>query len=149
LQSESSFADIRIPVDRPVVRERDELTDLSDSELVTLDPSGRLRRMDGALRDALATGITRSTSSRRPVFPDQGMIHRGEGVLIEEGVHEPYLEIWESVDCGPAGADAMLARRATAATGGRLVTEGQRLLLHSATVARPSRAATESRCAGA
>ena len=123
LQSESSFADIRIPVDRPVVRERDELTDLSDSELVTLT------------RQAGFAGWTELCGMRchwhhqvdfQPPtgVPDQGMIHRGEGVLIEEGVHEPYLEIWESVDCGPAGADAMLARRATAATGGRLVTEG-------------------------
>jgi hypothetical protein len=123
LQSESEFADIRIPAGRPAVREREDLAVLGESELLVL------------ARQAGFAGWTELSGMRchwhhqidfQPPtgVPDQGMMHRGDGVLIEEGVHERYIEIWESTPCGPAGADTLLARRAAAAMGGRLIIAG-------------------------
>ncbi len=123
LQGESAFADIRVPRDRPLIREPERLTTIDDSELLALT------------RQAGFAGWTELSGMRchwhhqidfQPPtgVPDQGMVHRGDGVLIEEGVHQRYIEIWEAVACGPAGADSLLARRAAAALGGRLVIGG-------------------------
>lgn len=123
LQGDAAFADIRIPADRPVVRGREDLAALADRELLALARQGGF------------AGWTELSGPRchwhRQIdfqppsgLPDQGILHRGDGILIEEGVHERYLETWEAVACGPPGADATLAYRVAAAVGGRLVVLG-------------------------
>jgi hypothetical protein len=125
LQTPSAFADIRIPADRPPVGERDGLDQLTDGELLALT------------RQAGFAGWTELSGTRcrwhRQIdyqppsgLPDEGLLHRGDGVLVEEGVHEPYLEIWEAVPCGAAPSPAALApaQRAAASARGRLVTLG-------------------------
>lgn len=123
LQGESAFADIRIPRGRPVVRDPESLGILGESELLALS------RQAGFAGWTELSGMRchwhREIDYQPPTgVPDQGMVHRGDGVLIEEGVHQRYIEIWESVACGPAGADPLLARRAATAMGGRLVIGG-------------------------
>ena len=39
-------------------------------------------------------------------------------------MHERYLETWEAIACGPAGADVTLAGRAAASVGARLLVFG-------------------------
>ena len=123
LQSDSEFADIRIPAGRPRVGERGDLAALSDSELLVLARQGGFAGWTEL--SGMRCHWHRQIDFQPPTgVPDQGMVHRGDGVLIEEGVHERYIEIWESIATGPAGADTLLARRAAAAMGGRLVIGG-------------------------
>ncbi len=123
LQSESAFADIRVPAGRPVVREREALAGLGESELLALTRQGGFAGWTEL--SGMRCHWHRQIDFQPPTgVPDQGMMHRGDGVLIEEGVHERYIEIWESVACGPAGADTLLARRAATAMGGRLILAG-------------------------
>ncbi|MDX2165866.1 MAG: hypothetical protein SF182_02340 [Deltaproteobacteria bacterium] len=100
LQTESFFADIRVPADRPDVRARGDLRGLAPDE----------RR--GLARQAGFAGWTelrgdrcrwhRSIDYQPPGgVPDEGRLIRGNGVLVEEGIHESYIEIWEPVPCGP------------------------------------------------
>ncbi|MFN8644100.1 MAG: hypothetical protein U0802_21510 [Candidatus Binatia bacterium] len=123
LQGESAFADIRIPASRPVVRHRQELAHLGDNELLALARQGGFAGWTELNGPRCHWHREIDFQPPRGV-PDQGILHRGQDVLIEEGVHERYLETWESVGCGPAGADATLARRAAAASGGRLLVLG-------------------------
>lgn len=55
--------------------------------------------------------------------PDEGRLYRLDGVLVEEGVHEPYVEVWERVG---AGAGAVRVERA--AEGEMLVACGDAFL---------------------
>ena len=141
LQGDSAFADIRIPAGRPVIRDRDELAELSDGELLALTRQGGFAgwtELSGP-----RCHWHRQIDFQPPTgIPDQGILHRGDGVLIEEGVHERYLETWEAVSSGPAGADVTLARRAVAAVGGRLVVLGNVFLF--ARDRRPSLATAPS-----
>jgi hypothetical protein len=106
LQTESLFADIRIPADRPDVSGR--------SGLLQLDPDQRL----GLARQGGFAGWTELRGDRchwhrlidyQPFSGvlDEGRLIRGDGVLVEEGIHEPYIEIWEPVPCGPGPIAAL------------------------------------------
>ena len=105
LQAESAFADIRIPGHRPDLRARGGLTGLSEEERAAL-----------ALQAGFA-GWTELTGDRcrwhRTIdyqppsgVPDEGRLRLHDSVLIEEGVHDPYVEVWEPIECnvqlGPA-----------------------------------------------
>lgn len=141
LQSESAFADIRIPRQRPAVRDPESLAALDESELMQL--TGQAGFAGWTELSGMRCHWHREIDFQPPSgVPDQGMLHRGDGVLIEEGVHRRYIEIWEAVDCGPAGADPLLARRAAAAMGGRLVIGGN--VFFFARDARPPLASAEN-----
>jgi len=99
LQTASAFADIRLPAARPVSAGRSALADFDDAELLLL------------ARQAGFAGWTEVDGDRclwhREVdfqpptgVPDEGVLQHRSRVLIETGVHEAYLEIWEHLDCG-------------------------------------------------
>lgn len=125
LQSASTFADIRIPADRPPVGGRETLGALRDAELLALTRQGGFAGWTELHGNRCRWH--RQVDFQPPSgVPDEGILQRGDGLLVEEGVHEPYLEIWEAVDCGPPPAERALAhaRAVAAAARGRLVTAG-------------------------
>jgi len=125
LQTASAFADIRIPAGRPAIGECEALDALSDGELLALAEQAGFAGWTEL--SAARCHWHRQVDFQPPTgVPDEGLLHRGDGVMVEEGVHEPYIEIWESVPCGaePAPRSLDLARRAAAAARGRLVTLG-------------------------
>lgn len=129
LQTPSAFADIRIPAGRPALGGGDGLDELSDGELLALAEQGGFAgwtELSGT-RCHWHRQIDFQPPSGRP---DEGILHRGDGVLVEEGVHEPYIEIWEAVSCGAAAPPSALAvaQRAAAMARGRLVTHGNAFL---------------------
>jgi len=123
LQTASAFADIRIPADRPDLR-----------------AWGRLDALDRADRLALArqagfAGWTELCGDHccwhreidyQPAtgIPDEGRLRRGDGILIEEGIHEPYVEVWEAVSCGDGLTEASERRGSDGQLREVLVTHG-------------------------
>jgi hypothetical protein len=97
LQTASAFADIRIPADRPDLRG---LTAPPTAEQI-----GFLARQGGFAGWTELNG-DHCRWHRRIDFqppsgvPDEGRLRWHDGVLIEEGVHEPYVEVWERVAVG-------------------------------------------------
>jgi hypothetical protein len=101
LQTESAFADIRIPRDRPDLRERGDFRGLAETELVQLARQGGFAGTTELNGDVCHWH--REIDFQPPTgVPDQGRLRMEDGVLIEEGVHDAYVEVWEPVDCGSA-----------------------------------------------
>lgn len=96
LQTESAFADIRIPIDRPDLRTRTGFDALGEADFPALagqagfagwtELDGDLCRWQRVIDYQPPTGV-----------PDEGRLRQQDGVLIEEGVHEPYVEVWEPI----------------------------------------------------
>lgn len=113
LQTESAFADIRIHADRPDLRACGRLDALGDTDLRALarqagfagwtELSGDRCRWHREIDYQPASGIT-----------DEGILRRGDGVLIEEGVHEPYVEVWEANPYGTGLTETIIRHNAPA-----------------------------------
>ncbi|MCX4751559.1 hypothetical protein OG455_39690 [Kitasatospora sp. NBC_01287] len=57
-------------------------------------------------------------------LPDAGTLRREGGVLVEKGLHEPYLEHWEPVERSPRSSAAALLTDPAAGCAGVLVRAG-------------------------
>jgi hypothetical protein len=99
LQTESAFADIRIPAERPNLRGRATLAELAPDERLALAAQAGFAGWTELSGDRC---LWHRTIDYQPPsgVPDEGRLKREGGVLIEDGVHEPYVEVWEPVDCG-------------------------------------------------
>jgi hypothetical protein len=106
LQTERLFADIRIPADRPDVSARGGLRELAPSERIGLGRQGGFAGWT-ELRGDRCHWHRLIDYQPFTGAPDEGRLIRGDGVLVEEGVHEPYIEIWEPVPCGPGPIAAL------------------------------------------
>lgn len=103
LQTASAFVDIRIPADRPDLHDRRGFAALDEAELAWLARQGGFAgwtELDGD-----CCRWHREIDYQPPNgIPDEGRLRlRTDGTLIEEGIHERYVEIWQPVACG-AGA---------------------------------------------
>lgn len=100
LQTASAFVDIRIPADRPDLRDRPSLTALDAAELACLARQGGFAGWTELAGDYCRWH--REIDYQPPNgVPDEGRLRlRTDGTLIEEGVHEHYVEIWQPVACG-------------------------------------------------
>jgi len=127
LQTATAFADIRIPADRPACDGRTRLEDLDVAMRAALAAQGGFAGWT-ALRGAQCRWHREVDFQPPSGVPDAGTLRRAGALLIEDGAHEPYVEIWEPVDCGPAALappDAWLARLPR---GARLLTCGDAFL---------------------
>lgn len=88
LQTESLFVDVRIPADRPVVSGFH--ADLSRQEGF----AGRVRH------DGDCVQWLRRIDYRPLGVPDEGRVRREGRMLVERGLHEPYVEHWWQVEDG-------------------------------------------------
>lgn len=123
LQTESAFADIRIPVDRPDVRGRVGLEALSTDELTSL--AGQAGFAGWTELDGDLCQWHRTIDYQPPTgVPDEGRLRLENGVLIEEGVHERYVEVWEPIGCGPGRFGVMARPPSEAARREVLITWG-------------------------
>ncbi len=119
LQTPELFADIRIPAERAPCAGARELGELDDPALRTL-----LRQEGFAGRTELRGGVChwhRELDFQPPTgTPDVGRLERrGDDLLIEEGVHVPYVEEWERVAHGDDDHVACRLVDADAAGAGR------------------------------
>lgn len=124
LQTASAFADIRLPADRPAGRGRTSLEEFDNDELL------RLARQAGFAGWTELSGDQcrwhREVDFQPPSgVPDEGVLQRRSRVLIEEGVHEAYLEMWEKLDCGSRPDELTVP---SPPPGARLVVHGDTFL---------------------
>lgn len=93
LQTQSWYADIRVPADRPVRPDATCFADYSDAELIAL---AEVQGFAGEL--AVRDGVCfwrRDLDYQPPApTPDEGAYSLDGDVMIEDGVHTPYQEIW-------------------------------------------------------
>lgn len=144
LQTESAFADIRIPADRPDLRDRGGLDALSEDELAQL---ARQAGFAGWTElDGERCHWHRVIDFQPPTgVADEGRLRLQDGVLVEEGIHEPYVEIWEPVDCGRAPPDSPRPARLEGARRALLVTCGDAFIhVRDRAVALPRAASLET-----
>jgi hypothetical protein len=97
LQTASAFADIRIPAGRPGLG--DVASPFSDAQVRWLARQGGFAGWAELHGDRCRWH--RQIDFQPPTgLPDEGRLRWQDGVLIEEGVHEPYVEVWERVAVG-------------------------------------------------
>jgi hypothetical protein len=104
LQTESMFADIRIPAQRPELGQHASLQTLNVVESQALAQQGGFAgwtELDGSLCRWRRVIDYQPDSG----VADEGRLRRDAGLLIEEGIHTPYTEVWErltpdAADCG-------------------------------------------------
>lgn len=101
LQGASAFADLRIPADRP------DLTRCAGLAGLDHAAQAQLARQAGFAGWTELDGDRcrwhRTLDFQPPTgVPDEGRLRReSDDLLIEEGVHEPYVERWERIASGP------------------------------------------------
>ncbi|MEO8602614.1 MAG: hypothetical protein ABI629_08565 [bacterium] len=106
LQTASAFADIRIPAQRPDLRDRGAVDRLDAVDCRALVEQGGVAgwtALDGD-RCGWHRGIDFQPSTG---VPDEGHLRREDGLLIETGVHEAYVEVWEPQPCGVGSIGAI------------------------------------------
>jgi hypothetical protein len=90
LQTESWYADLRIPPNRPIVGSAD---DCHDEALVAL---AQAEGFAGELRAEGGVCFWRRDADLQPptALPDEGRYRIDGDVMVEDGVHADYQEIW-------------------------------------------------------
>lgn len=129
LQTDQYFADIRIPSDRPDFGNARSFAALDATQLCAL---ARQEGFAGTLEWTDAACAWRRQIDFRPTGgpPDEGwMESRSDELIIETGLHVPYLEEWVR-DAGPVASDgpgfgAVLSGGAIAVRSGAFVMVAQ------------------------
>lgn len=132
LQTSCRYADLRVRADRPGPRAGDGLSAYSDEELVAL---AQTQGFAGPLEVSGGVCLWRRDLDCQPPgpLPDEGRYAVAGDVLIEDGIHRDYQEIWRRV---PGVAGPFSSFRLTREDGrdGLLVTAGRHMIEF---VARP------------
>jgi hypothetical protein len=118
LQTRSWYVDLRVPADRPPARGGAGFADYDAAELLAL---GQIQGFAGELAAADGICLWRRDLDRQPPgpLPDEARCAVDGDVMIEDGVHADYQEIWRRVSgsegpfaafglADPAGADGLL-----------------------------------------
>ncbi|GAB2714175.1 hypothetical protein [Kitasatospora kifunensis] len=117
IQGPSLFGDLRQPPGLDQVVGRAALADLDRAQLLALCEQ---KAFAGTLeQQGEAFGwVRRIDLHPRAALPDAGTLHREGEVLVEQGLHEDYLEHWEDVEqVGGEVAAALLADPAAGCAG--------------------------------
>jgi hypothetical protein len=120
LQARSWYVDIRVPADRPRHSGARGFADFTDAELVRL---AEVQGFAGELSAAADVCFWRRDHDYQPPgpFPDEGAYRIDGSVMIEDGVHAAYREVWWRE---PEGQGDSAAFRLDAPAGGLLVIGG-------------------------
>jgi hypothetical protein len=126
LQTASWYVDLRVPADRPGVRGAAGFADYSAAELAEL---GKIQGFAGELAAADGICLWRRDFDRQPPgpIPDEARCAVEDDVMIEDGLHADYQEIWRRV-AGSEGPLAAFSLAEPAGPGGLLVMAGDHLM---------------------
>jgi hypothetical protein len=127
LQTRTWYADLRVPADRPGARAPAGFGAYADAELLEL---AKIQGFAGELSAGEGICLWRRDFDRQPPGPapdEARYAFDGPDVMIEDGVHADYQEIWrrEPRSSGPLAAFRLLD---PAAPGGLLVIAGDHLM---------------------
>jgi hypothetical protein len=133
LQTASWYADIRVPAERPSADGRASLAEFADAELLEL---ARLQGFAGELSVADGVCFWRRDLDHQPLSasPDEGRFTLDGEVMIEDGIHADYQEIWRREPQSRAPLAAFRLEGDPVGREGLLVIGGRHLLEF---VARP------------
>ena len=100
LQTRSWYADVRVPIDRPSAR-GEGFSAYSDEELLAL---AKIQGFAGQLRAADGICFWRRDLDHQPTgpMPDEARCGVEGEVMIEDGIHADYQEIWRREDLSQA-----------------------------------------------
>jgi len=93
LQTRSWYVDLRVPAERPQAHGRSGFAAFSEAELLQL---ARIEGFAGELSVADGICAWRRDLDRQPpaATPDEGRFHLDGEVMVEDGIHLDYQEIW-------------------------------------------------------
>ena len=115
LQGPSCYVDLRQPAGFVHPAGARGLGDLDGDQLCALAAqeafAGRLRCDEGVFHWRRVIDLHPSTG-----LPDMGRVRAEGGLLVEEGVHEAYVEHWRRDEPAGSGVDAFAASRSAAAS---------------------------------
>lgn len=134
LQTSTWYADIRVAADRPGPRSPDGFAAYSDAELLQL---AKIQGFAGELSAGEGICLWRRDFDRQPSgpIPDEARYSfDGPDVMVEDGIHADYQEIWRRVAGGPYAAFRL---DAPAGQGGLLVIAGEHLIEFRARAGAP------------
>lgn len=124
LQTSSWYADIRVQADRPKRKGATGFADYNDAELIAM---AAVQGFAGELSAAGSVCLWRRDLDYQPPNGslDEATFAVKDGVMIEDGIHSAYQEIWRQE--APAAAP-LLAYRLAGETKGLLVIAGEHFL---------------------
>jgi len=124
LQTRSWYADLRVPIDRPAAG-----PGYSGCGPVELEALGKIQGFAGELAVTDGIALWRRDFDRQPPgdLPDEARCAVDGDVMIEDGLHADYQEIWRRVP-GSTGPLAAFGRLGPAGAGGLLVMAGDHLM---------------------
>ena len=133
LQARSWYADIRVPIDRPGGEGRRGFADYSEAELVEL---ARIQGFAGELTAADGVCLWRRDLDHQPpgADPDEARFSVSGEVMVEDGIHADYQEIWRREPQSQAPLAAFRLKRDPQGREGLLILGGRHMLEF---VARP------------
>jgi hypothetical protein len=125
LQTSTWYVDLRVPAERPAARGAG-FTDLTAAELLEL---ATIQGFAGELAAADGICIWRRDFDRQPAgpFPDEARCAVDGDIMIEDGLHADYQEIWRQVP-GGEGPLAAFELVEPGGPGGLLVVAGDHLM---------------------
>lgn len=125
LQTATWYVDLRVPADRPDARGTG-LADYSDEDLSAL---AKIEGFAGELTAADGICLWRRDYDRQPPgpMPDEARCALDGDVMVEDGLHADYQEVWRRVPAS-AGPLAAFALDEPAGPGGLLVMAGDHLM---------------------
>jgi hypothetical protein len=99
LQTPTLYADLRVPVDRPALTGLTCLAELTEEELLEL---ARQQGFAGTMRAEGSACHWQRAIDFQPSrgVADSGHVRFEDGLLIEEGIHESYREVWKPIEAG-------------------------------------------------
>lgn len=126
LQTPSWYADLRVPADRPARLGADGFAAYSDAELIAC---AKVQGFAGQLRVADGVCYWRRDLDYQPpsASPDEGRYALDGEVMIEDGIHADYQEIWRRAPDSTEPA-AVFRREAEDGRAGLLVIGGRFLI---------------------
>ena len=125
LQTATWYVDLRVPADRPAARG----TGLADYSAEELSALAKIQGFAGELAAADGICLWRRDFDRQPPgpVPDEARCAVDGDVMVEDGLHADYQEIWRRVPAS-AGPLAAFALEQSDGPGGLLVMAGDHLM---------------------
>jgi hypothetical protein len=126
LQTQSWYGDLRVAADRPSIAAAGDLSAYDDPQLIAL---ARVQGFAGQLRAVDGVCYWRRDMDLQPPSPDpdEGRYSISGDVMIEDGIHADYQEIWRRA-ADSTGPTAAFRRDAADGRAGLLVMAGRFLL---------------------